>query len=238
MWGTYWQQLDIDKVNRLSRREIVLLPLFAYILGHAIQAIGNSIEDVSQGILDRLTGRAKSWIPRRVASGLSWLLRLKGGDHYLAAIPEAVSSALVRTVSTAFGLSGGTPDGKTMYALCDAAILQEGATGALEEREIYTYREGFYRGTFVGLSLVTASLFVPLWTKAQLLVAPGQKPFSPSPCLIVVTILAVASSACLFFRRYLRFRQRRIAFALSGFLALTAIQKPRQEERNLTNPRT
>lgn len=231
IWGTkYWQVMHINVVNFLSRREIILLLLFAYFLGHAVQAIGNLIERDAPLIIDGVISRLPSWSPRPIAKLLNFVQRECGKYDFSLALQKTLAPAIERDVSARFDLAASGLDDESIFRLCDAALLQEGGGGTLEEREICTYREGFYRGTSLGLVLVTVSLFVPLFTKGKLLLG-AALPFVPPPYLFVVSIIMSALGSLLFFRRYRRFRQRRINYGFSGLMVLVATQKskPAQE---------
>src|SRR5713226_8810495 len=85
MWGSFWHTIDTDLVNSFSRREIVLLLLFAYLLGHIMQAIGNLIENAPAKIVGFVTG-GKEAPDSRASQILSWFLCVEGQDDYNGAM--------------------------------------------------------------------------------------------------------------------------------------------------------
>lgn len=124
---------------------------------------------------------------------------------------------------------------EALYKLCDAILLQRGAAGTIEEREICTYREGFYRGTSIALILLAFSLFVPLVTHAKVCVVPSLPSIHP-PFLLFVMVSTVGS--CMFFLRYRRFRQRRIAYGFSGLLAVLTTHRADQNSEGGTQSKS
>src|SRR5882672_3874097 len=46
VWTIYWKELNLNSIGRLSPNELGFAALVSYFLGHAMQALGKSIEDV------------------------------------------------------------------------------------------------------------------------------------------------------------------------------------------------
>ena len=100
----------------------------AYVAGHVAQGMGNAVV-------------------RRFESA---------EDHCIRAVvpPEIVRACKAKAKElTGEDLADVSP--RWLCRLCDDAVVRSGKLG---EREVYVYREGFYRGTFVGMACLILGL--------------------------------------------------------------------------------
>jgi hypothetical protein len=106
--------------------------VLAYFGGHMAQALGN----ITEGIFTP--------IEKIVLEGPEGRYRL--ADQVIAACKVKLKETLKVD-----------PDGMkawSLYRQCDDAVLRSGKIG---EREVYVYREGFYRGSAIAFALLAAS---------------------------------------------------------------------------------
>ncbi|HKM85526.1 MAG TPA: hypothetical protein VJW96_04915 [Terriglobales bacterium] len=98
----------------------------------------------------------------------------------------------------------------------DERCIRVGQQG---DREIFTYREGFYRGSTVASVLFCAGLVVCIFTgKLRLLV--GDTVFAPSRCELSVVLLISALGAWGLYKRFQRFSEYRVNRVIAAFIAL------------------
>ena len=133
-------------------------------------------------------------------------------------IPVEIYNKIRDKVATNLELNPEMLTDKWLYRICDQASGQDGL------REIYVYREGFYRGMSVSSGILAALLFLNLL--AVLAVMPSLD------ASFLMNVAGYASggffaiiASIIFYRRYERFRGYRINHALLGFL----VQKKKKE---------
>lgn len=119
-WTLFWPRASLNLPSTLPALAMTTMLFAAYLVGHLTQAIGNLLEKVSPG-------RAKL-------------------DEEVPVSPE-LGMVLIHAVTTRFGEHTKSLEAKELYHLCDQTFIHCGSLGSLGEREIFTYREGFYRGT-------------------------------------------------------------------------------------------
>lgn len=97
------------------------------------------------------------------------------------------------------------------YRICDVVAVQKVATS---ERELFTYREGFYRGMSVALVIVAGGLF------ARLLRGPAtitlDKDHTADRWMLLFFLVAVLVAAYLYFLRFERFARLKAWTVLLG----------------------
>lgn len=100
----------------------------AYVTGHVGQGVGNAVA-------------------RRFPSP---------EDHVAQSVlPATVIEACKAKAKRQTGADADALPSRWLYRLCDDAVLRSGRLG---EREVYVYREGFYRGASVGMAVVAVGL--------------------------------------------------------------------------------
>jgi hypothetical protein len=132
-------------------------------------------------------------------------------------VSDELGSLIRDAIVARFGSKARTLTPKELYALCDQALIHAQSLG---EREIFIYREGFYRGNclafaFLALTLVLRMVCVP----AVITVAESRIEVHRGELVLTAALAAVG--AWMFFRRYLRFGTYKIGSCLMRFLALT-----------------
>ena len=132
--------------------------------------------------------------------------------------PE-IDRSLKQNAASRFGVKADGFTVSDLYELCDQALVHHGSFG---EREIFTYREGFYRGNFVGLALLTCALVLrAIYGPTKLAIVADTMIDLGRSHLTFLSVTA-AIGAWLAFQRYKRFAQYRIRSCFLRFLALTA----------------
>ena len=119
--------------------------------------------------------------------------------------------------SERFGPEARTLKPKELYALCDQTLIHAGSLG---EREIFIYREGFYRGNCFAFGLLALTLALRMiCVPAVVTIADAKMGFYRGE--LGLTSALAAFGAWMFFRRYLRFGKYKTSSCLMRFLALT-----------------
>lgn len=161
----------------------------AYVFGHFVQAIAN------------LFLRRRAWRPEY--------------RTFKAHLPEVVRSTLTRKAWGALGTKEEGPlDPEVIYDIADHDVLQHGKT---ETRDLYVYREGFYRGMTTGLLLLAVGcLFRMGGTSASLSIFGTHLTLARSALLLAG--ITAGAMAVFSFLRYLRFARYRVKYAYYSFL--------------------
>lgn len=154
------------------------------------------------------------------------------GGKYLGGIEEAVlgqngsvSAEIVWSAkSRAAKLLGVQPEGLDAISLFRAADEYTLKNGPLGDRDVYIYREGFYRGCTVAMAAFSIALVIRAfrdWTKLQF---PAYVFYiSPIQLLIAALVAMVAARICK--RRFERFGAYRVTRAIFAFLILGDAKK-------------
>lgn len=123
--------------------------------------------------------------------------------------------SLRTAVSSRFGIDADRFTIHQLYELCDESLVHH---GSVAEREIYTYREGFYRGTMVALLFLSlASTLLLTTTPAEIQV--GQAHIEATRPRLLLLAASFVLSALLALMRYKRFARYRVTRCLLRFLA-------------------
>jgi hypothetical protein len=183
----------------LSGPEWFAVLITAYILGHLAQALANDIGSV----LVWAVGPFKSPEQRELkALAAPHQEKLAKATH----VPWDRNANDETQRKTAGRL----------YEVCDTSVAQVGSTA---NREIYIYREGFYRGLVVGFSIGLIGLLVRIGVGgAMVRDDAGVDPIRSSILWFLACVVAVA--IVLAYIRYRRFRQYRIQNAFLSYLVL------------------
>ena len=175
--------------------------ILAYVIGHVAHAVGNSLPILRASLEDEILSVGHEW-----------------------SLPSPVLIAIDRSLRRRFSLDPTDLDAVLKYSLMDegrALMEREG------DREVYVYREGFYRG------MVVALLFGGIAALARVFVSPTCFSYGlTTPCgtRVQAGVLFLLVGACIvaYYRRMRRFGRYRIERAV--FLWLNEVsQKERRE---------
>lgn len=189
IWAVYLPATPLS-VFVLPKQLWLLLIVLSYFAGHFVQALGNMISALMGCTEERIFGQAA----------------------------DADCKVLVKQVHSIVDASIGVKNVAPiwMYRLCDVTVLH---CGTASEREIFVYREGFYRGTSVSFALLTIGLFVRTVIGKTSLVWNGNQAVVPRSLLVLLIVISAACCSLMILRFY-RFAQHRVRHALISFLLI------------------
>jgi len=184
---------EVVPLRQLDVQVVVASLLLAYLLGHAAQAISN--------LIFRTAG----------VSEFSCIT-----DGALNALPKSALDTAAVKAARMTGIRREDMKPELLYSICDEALAQQGKIG---DREVYQYREGFYRGVAVAAAVFTVSLLARALGPQAVLTVGGQE-VPLSRC--VLFSLAACTGLCVWlsFQRYKRFVGYRVKRAVLAFLVL------------------
>jgi hypothetical protein len=135
-------------------------------------------------------------------------------------------------VAVRFGEKAKLLKPKELLMLCDQALVHAASLG---EREIFVYREGFYRGTSVALAFLGSALILRLvWSPAVFTLTSRSIELHRGALALAAGLAGLGS--WLSFQRYLRFARHKNICCATRFLALmTAPQTVTPEARTKDN---
>jgi hypothetical protein len=195
----------------------------AYIAGHMAQALSILLLNVLAAPFCWL--RTWGWLTR-----WRWFQRRHyfcSNEHILLAqdvlgcLPNAYISAAKIKAVTLSGLPTDAVNGDWLFRVCDEAVVQRGNTG---DRDIFVYREGFYRGLWAALLVMLVALLVRAAVPgAAIRIASGQTDLSAGAFRFFVVVV----TACIYFsfQRFRLFGRYRITQALIAFLVMPEEKK-------------
>lgn len=190
-WSVFWPSDRLVVPTTLPALTVTALTLFAYLLGHLGQAVSNFIEK---------------------------LPNVKHAQETALPVSAEMGELVRDAVAARFGPKARTLTPKELYALCDQALIQAGSLG---EREIFIYREGFYRGNCFAFTLLALVLVLRMACAPAALTVAGTK-IDIYRSELGLTAFLAGVGAWLCFRRYLRFGTYKTGSCLMRFLAFTA----------------
>jgi hypothetical protein len=178
------------------------LAVLSYFFGHFSQALGNVYTDFKPFRVDKKD--AFSELPMPFQDRIRTVLQ----DKYGVDCSKEFDSRLI-------------------YLLVDESVLQLGNS---TEREIFQYREGFYRGLAVSLLVLTVALGIR-WFFAPMHLLWHDKDVQLSRALIAFLALIAGASSLLMHKRYMRFASIRVRHAFGAFLVIHG-KKSKDEKNN------
>jgi hypothetical protein len=104
-----------------------------------------------------------------------------------------------------------------LWRVMDEFCIQHGRVG---DREIFTYREGFYRGTTISAALLGAALLLRMSVGAAN-VRIADTNFYVSRCELIAVFALASLLAWASYRRFRHFSKYRVARAIAAFIALS-----------------
>ncbi len=179
---------------QLTDKIWVLALLVSYFSGHMAQALAN--------ILAKLLPSAEDLV----------LSRDRANN-----LPKAIIESVKSKASSMIGIDLKEINSEWLYSICDETLVQ---SGVVEDREVYLYREGFYRGLTVSLFALALSLFLRMVIPGTtIIISSGVSQSISWTILLFLTLISFVGSL-LAFLRYMRFARYRVTRAIIGFLAL------------------
>jgi hypothetical protein len=189
-WTLFWPDASITFPTALPILASTSLLFAAYLAGHLAQALGNQLEKLSKA-----RGRLDEELP--LSPELEKMVRQAASDR--------------------FGEHAKTLAASELFHLCDQTLVHNCSPG---EREIFTYREGFYRGNSVALTFVSLALIIRLVCVPAIVVISGTgHKLYRGPLALAAVLTGVGAWLC--YRRFLRFAEHRCRSCFLRFLALS-----------------
>ena len=180
----------------------VVIP--AYIVGHLTQAVANMVEKHLPQIEDRVLS-----------------------ERWAGHLPGALVSAARSKVGRIAGMPPEQIDSDLLYRICDEVVLQSGVTA---DRDLYIYREGFYRGLAVSFLLLLVSLVVrALAPGASLSISGSLHPVTKGALSFGALLSLIGIVLC--YVRYRRFGGYRATQAVLGFLVIEGKQAEKRADK-------
>lgn len=205
----------------------VIVLALAYMTGHMMQGLSNHLLTVLEWPGKRLREwkRAQSWQwfqRRRWFCSNEHIYLTEGARECLPA--EFLSAARAKAAAMS-GAPEKALEGEWLFRICDEAVVQRGNLG---DREVFVYREAFYRGlTFALLGFAAALVVRMLRGETALVLAAGPRKVGSDViafCLVISLVFVYLS-----YRRYRRFGRYRISQAILAFLVMPE-EKKRADE--------
>lgn len=201
---------------QMSKTFAALIGIIAYFSGHIVQTLGNiayrnmyKAEDV---LLETKDNEER----------LGWFLSLERcidskffGNHNR--LPKDLLQSIAISLSDIYKIAPDAISGGTMYKLCDAYVLQN---GNVSEREVYTYREGFYRGLSISCFMLVFATLCMCFLKPMTLIWINTFSIEIRLKDFLFVFLLASIGSILFYYRYKRFYNYRIVIAVTSFVAL------------------
>jgi hypothetical protein len=191
----YWSAVGNGPVNLdvINTAGWWVLGLFGYLAGHGIQAAANGILKWRKNTVDLVMDRTSN-------NGLGVPL-IAAGE---------------RVAETLLGAPPGTLSPSSVFAVCDVYLDQKGRSST---REIYVYREGFYRGLALSSALLSLALVVRgLFANSTVLFNKQSISFSHSQCFVLAGICCLLAWAS--WQRFRRFGKYLVANSLLAAVIL------------------
>ena len=220
-WAIYFPQAVIDFDLKTVEVWVTFLA-FSYVAGHVAQALGNKVVRHFESAEERIITNPKAFPSELVKACRAKITKILKADEQ----PGFVLADGADAAEPAMDLPP-----LWLYRFCDDAVLRSGKLG---EREVYIYREGFYRGTFIGfvaLGIGMVAFAIRLWFgtedgRARI----GVVELTGSRVAYFVVLATFA--ARFLWTRYWRFAEYRVSQAILGFLTLKekAEEKPAEKK--------
>jgi hypothetical protein len=200
-WAIFWPTSVVVIPLKFPTLVVSYLLLICYLCGHLVQAMSNIVERLSAA-----STKFETKIP--LSSRLEEILRACVTDH--------------------FGAGAGELSPKELYLLCDQTLVHRRSPG---ERDIFIYREGFYRGNSVALAFLAISIGIRL-VHSPASIAIGERAVQLYRSELALASVLTALGAWLAYRRYLRFREYKFQTCFVRFLSLWAPNAPAGEQQD------
>lgn len=208
----------------------VLIFAIAYIAGHMAQALSNLLLKALEWPWKRLRSwqRTHNWhqFQRHRWFCSNEHIHLADGAH------ERLPAEFLNAARTKAAALSGVPeqaiDAEWLFRICDEAVVQRGNPG---DREIFVYREGFYRGLCFALVALAAALVVRMAHGGiTLALAAGPRKMGWEFVTFFLVTCVVFIFLC--FQRFRRFGRYRISQAILAFLVMPEEKKKKEEKKD------
>jgi hypothetical protein len=163
--------------------------IVAYLLGHGAQAIGNLLE----------------------LGGADPEEELDASDQKNAALLAAVRAGIARHV----GVKPEELSTDWLFRILDQRLA---VTGCADDRDLFVYREGFYRGTAIGAILLGVAAFIRAAVPGPMLAISGVTIEVPRIAIASIGVIAVVYGY-LSVLRWRRFGRYRTEIPIATYLA-------------------
>jgi len=183
-------------IAKLTAEMNTIIIVLFYFNGHVVQALGN--------IFARILKVNDMNIATKISIKMSYITNKINDD---------VTSKL-ELPNTVIPLD-------ELYMISDELNAISGNT---EDREIYQYREGFYRGLFVSCSMLSLALVVKIIDGA-VYIDTGNYIINITRQMMVFVLAASAIGCCLFYNRYIRFISYRIRHAFISYIVVKKLKQ-------------
>ena len=220
-WLAFWSDKPLVIWTDLTGTSATVLTFASYLLGHLAQALGNLLEKLLKRMFDAARKYSQGASRSRSPFGElgAYLLRIVFPVCRQFDKETLAGAALYRLATEKaqrhFAISGQDLNADEWYDLCDQALVHANSLG---DREIFTYREGFYRGNFVAVGLLAVSVFVSAF-RAPLLLYAFDSPFPVGRGPVLLTAALLGVFAWLLAVRWVRFIRHKVTSCFSRFLA-------------------
>lgn len=132
-------------------------------------------------------------------------------------VPPAIVSSAKERAATIVGVQPADIDSVSLFRLADEYTLQKGVSG---DREVFIYREGFYKGSTIALALLCIALLIRSFGGTTAVGFPSYT-YYVSRIQVLTTALIAAAASRLCRQRFRRFGIYRVSRAIFAFLALS-----------------
>jgi hypothetical protein len=179
-------------LGKISSTGWIALSGIAYILGHLAQAFANLLVD-------------------RIPTVASLVL----SPDKKGSLPKAIVRAISRRAQSILNLEGNVAlDEQLIFDACDHWVQQNGRT---QSRDIYVYREGFYRGLAISLLLFAFASLICVG-RARSFLAMGEISLALNRYEMLVVVVISLLGARFSFLRYRRFGRYLVKYSLLSAL--------------------
>jgi hypothetical protein len=120
-------------------------------------------------------------------------------------------------------------DAEWLYRICDEAVVQ---CGNLGDREIFVYREGFYRGLTIALAAFAAALAVRMARGETIIASAAAGVRNVGWDLLAFFLVTCLVFIYLSYKRFRRFGRYRISQAILAFLVMPEEKKKKEEKKD------
>jgi hypothetical protein len=173
--------------------EWIIIAIISYVFGHILQGLCNFFMKITRSAEDEI---------------------LMPG--YARSLPNDFVCTLRKIVGESLSVKAETIAPRLLYEVCDEAMTQSGKD---KDRDVYIYREGFYRGLCLAFVFLAVSCFIRTLVPGTSIILAKSLHTVPISAQIVCIALCVGGSFISYFR-FKRFAYLRVKKALIGFLLL------------------